>query len=88
MYNSVVVETCLLSLTACGGKEPAGQDVSAAGKKDSVVIAIGDEPETLDPAKGWGHGNAPIIQSTLVRYAAAMSFENDMLIGHTDKSEE
>ena len=68
-----------LSLTACGGKEPSYQaGPIAAQKKDTVVIAIGDEPETLDPTKGWGHGNAPILQSTLVRYNADMTFENDL----------
>ncbi|MCM1578931.1 MAG: ABC transporter substrate-binding protein, partial [Ruminococcus sp.] len=46
--------------------------------KDSVVIAIGSEPETLDPTKGWGHGNSPIIQSTLVKYTADLAFENDL----------
>lgn len=52
------------------------------GKKDSVVIAIGSEPETLDPTKGWGHGNSPIVQSTLVRYTADLSFENDLATGY------
>ncbi len=51
---------------------------STAAAKDSVVIAIGSEPETLDPTKGWGHGNSPIVQSTLVRYTADLSFENDL----------
>ena len=46
--------------------------------KDSVIIAIGSEPETLDPTKGWGHGNSPIIQSTLVKYNAELNFENDL----------
>lgn len=46
--------------------------------KDSVVVAIGSEPETLDPTKGWGHGNAPIVQSTLVRYNSELEFENDL----------
>ncbi len=46
--------------------------------KDSVVIAIGSEPETLDPTQGWGHGNSPIVQSTLVRYTADLTFENDL----------
>ena len=42
--------------------------------KDSVIIAIGSEPETLDPTtKGWGHGNSPIIQSTLVKYNAELN---------------
>ena len=51
--------------------------------KDSVIIAIGTEPETLDPTQGWGHGNAPIVQSTLVRYTADMSFENDLATDYT-----
>ena len=50
--------------------------------KDSVVIAIGSEPETLDPTKGWGHGNAPIVQSTLVKYTSELSFENDLATGY------
>lgn len=51
--------------------------------KDSVIIAIGDEPETLDPTKGWGHGNSPIVQSTLVRYTADLTFENDLATDYT-----
>ena len=51
--------------------------------KDGVIIAIGDEPETLDPTQGWGHGNAPIVQSTLVRYTADLSFENDLATGYS-----
>lgn len=82
------------SLAACGSKEApaattapvaqatqttqAAQQPTAAPVKDSVVIAIGSEPETLDPTKGWGHGNAPIVQSTLVKYNADLSFENDL----------
>lgn len=50
--------------------------------KDSVIIAIGSEPETLDPTKGWGHGNSPIIQSTLVKYNAELDFENDLATGY------
>ena len=53
-----------------------------AAVKDSVVIAIGTEPETLDPTKGWGHGNAPIVQSTLVKYTAELAFENDLATGY------
>lgn len=59
-----------LSLAACGNE--------AAETKDSVVIAIGSEPETLDPTQGWGHGNALIVQSTLVRYKSDLTFENDL----------
>ena len=63
-----------LSLAACGNE--------TAKTKDSVVIAIGSEPETLDPTQGWGHGNAPIVQSTLVRYTSELSFENDLATGY------
>ena len=67
----------LMSFTACGTKTVPAADVSA-GPRDTVVIAIGDEPTTLDPTNGWGHGNAPIMQSTLVRYDADMTFVNDL----------
>ena len=77
------------SLAACGAKEPPeaseapnaeAQSTEAvpAEVKDSVIIAIGSEPDTLDPTKGWGHGNAPIVQSTLVKYKADLTFENDL----------
>ena len=78
----------VLSLVACGAKEtPEAEEPKTEEKpteaapvelKDSVIIAIGSEPETLDPTKGWGHGNAPIIQSTLVKYKADLTFENDL----------
>lgn len=63
----------LFSMTGCGSKND-----NTAKAKDSVVIAIGSEPETLDPTKGWGHGNSPIVQSTLVKYTADLNFENDL----------
>lgn len=66
-------------LTACGGRTgDEGDKEEQGGIRDSVVIAIGSEPETLDPTKGWGHGNSPIVQSTLVRYTADLTFENDL----------
>lgn len=74
-----------LGLAACGNNAAKTNDSDAgvsgsgsSGIKDSVVIAIGSEPETLDPTKGWGHGNAPIVQSTLVRYTSDLTFENDL----------
>ena len=79
----------VFSLAACGAKEPteaseepkAGEqsmEAVPAEVKDSVIIAIGSEPDTLDPTKGWGHGNAPIVQSTLVKYKADLTFKNDL----------
>lgn len=66
----------LAGLCSCG-TPPAAADGS------SVVIAIGSEPETLDPTQGWGHGSSPIVQSTLVRYTAELTFENDLAVEHS-----
>lgn len=65
-----------LGLSACGGK-------TTVRDTDSVTIAIGSEPETLDPTQGWGHGSAPIVQSTLVRYTSALDFEYDLATSYT-----
>ena len=82
----------LIGMAACGNEaesntngmnntnstESTGNINNAGNTKDSVVIAIGSEPETLDPTQGWGHGNSPIVQSTLVRYTSDLTFENDL----------
>lgn len=80
---SALLLALALSLTACGGDPQQAEDGSSAPSKDSVVIAIGSEPETLDPTQGWGHGNSPIVQSTLVKYTASLAFENDLATGYT-----
>ena len=80
----------MLGFAACGTGETADTPNAVqteAQNKDSVVIAIGTEPETMDPTKGWGHGNAPIVQSTLVKYKADLTFEND-LATHYELSED
>lgn len=70
----------VLLMTACGNNssEAHKENNFITDSKDSVVIAIGSEPETLDPTQGWGHGNSPIVQSTLVKYTADLTFENDL----------
>lgn len=89
ILSIVLALTMVLCLAACGGGgEKKGQpDSTQAGAspqaKDSVVIAIGSEPETLDPTKGWGHGNSPIVQSTLVKYTSELTFENDLATGYS-----
>ncbi|MCM1040644.1 MAG: ABC transporter substrate-binding protein [Ruminococcus sp.] len=81
--------TMILTTTACGNNSTStsGEDTSTDSSRDSVVIAIGSEPETLDPTKGWGHGNSPIVQSTLVRYTADLDFENDLATDYTLSSD-
>ena len=71
----LLIFSMVLGLVACGGGEVPEPSLEG---RDSVIIAIGSEPETLDPTKGWGHGNAPIVQSTLVKYTADLAFENDL----------
>ncbi len=70
----------VLLMTACGNNssKASKENNFITDSKDSVVIAIGSEPETLDPTQGWGHGNSPIVQSTLVKYTADLTFENDL----------
>lgn len=88
ILSVILALAMVLCLAACGGGEkgpstssPKPDDTaapSASQAKDSVIIAIGSEPETLDPTKGWGHGNSPIVQSTLVKYTSKLTFENDL----------
>ena len=61
----------VLGLSACGSNQ-------VERDPQRVVIAIGTEPETLDPTKGWGHGSSPIVQSTLVKYTSDLEFEEDL----------
>ena len=51
-------------------------------ERDTVIVAITDEPATLDPVQGWGHGNTPLIQSTLIRYGSDMHFEEDLAVDY------
>lgn len=62
--------------------EASTDDIGAA--KDTVVIAIDSEPESgFDPTVGWGHGNTPLIQSTLVEYTQDMRIVNDLAVDYS-----
>ncbi len=55
--------------------------MQTAAKKDSVVVALGSggEPTGLDPCtSSWGHGTAPLIQSTLVEYTTDKQIRKDL----------
>ncbi len=74
------------SLAACSestGSVREKTSESGSRTEESVVIAVDSEPETLDPTQGWGHGNAPVVQSTLVNYTADLTFENDLATDYT-----
>ena len=82
----LLIAAMILTLTACGSSSGDSSQEGTDGAvrdQDSVVIAIGSEPETLDPTQGWGHGNSPIVQSTLVTYTADLTFENDLAIDYS-----
>jgi len=75
LLSLLVVLVLVIGMTACGG----GKDTEKmAIDRTKAVIAISTEPETLDPTQGWGHGNTPLIQSTLVKYNSDMGFDNDL----------
>lgn len=78
----ILIILMTVGLTACQNKAAGTENGTTDSKKDSVIIAIGSEPETLDPTKGWGHGNSPIVQSTLVKYNADLNFENDLAVNY------
>ena len=71
----------ILALTACGTEKTPAQP--AETDKNAVIIAISTQIETLDPTQGWGHGNTPLIQSTLLRFDENMELVNDLATGYT-----
>ncbi len=77
----------VLAAVLCVGCAKEGNSDSIGSgdgeEKNSVTIAISSEPTTLDPCQGWGHGNTPLVQSTLVRYDADMNVVNDLATGYT-----
>jgi len=85
----------LLSFTACNkaavndrsevSVEPgAAREHETGSEKAAAVIAISSEPESgFDPTVGWGHGNTPLIQSTLVEYTQDMRIVNDLTAGYS-----
>lgn len=78
ILSFVLATLLILSLCACSSENSTQELNEESDANDSVVIAIATEMDTLDPTMGWGHGNAPIIQSTLIRYKSDMSFEGDL----------
>lgn len=96
LLSSTCLFLCCLLLTACSGTTngqpdatvPTTQNTSATDEtqavSESVVVAIESEPETgFDPIVGWGHGETPLIQSTLVEYTQDMSIVNDLALDYT-----
>jgi len=50
-------------------------------KKDELVLAVGNEPETgFDPATGWGRYGSPLFQSTLLKRDDDLQIVNDLAI--------
>ncbi|MFD2114884.1 ABC transporter substrate-binding protein [Paenibacillus yanchengensis] len=82
----------IVMLSACGGqskdaaneaakqhKDRQGQGVNTADSKDSLVLAIGSEPESgFDPITGWGMYGSPLFQSTLFKRDNDLKIVNDL----------
>lgn len=59
----------------------SGEQVASNERRanNELVVAISSEPQAgLDPTVGWGHGTAPLVQSTLVRYQEDKTIVNDL----------
>ena len=69
-------------LSGCASRGRADGSRQEPQERDTVIVAITDEPATLDPVQGWGHGNTPLIQSTLIRYGSDMDFEEDLAVDY------
>ncbi len=69
-------------LSGCASRGRADGSRQEPQERDTVIVAITDEPATLDPVQGWGHGNTPLIQSTLIRYGSDMHFEEDLAVDY------
>lgn len=84
LYVCIIVGT----ISGCSKKTNDTNIVEVENKeakevKSSVVIAISSEPTSLDPCQGWGHGNTPLVQSTLIEYLQNMSFKNDLATAYS-----
>lgn len=84
---ALIAGTVAVMLAGCASEKQSASGLQQSQKQDSVVVAITSEPATLDPVQGWGHGNTPLIQSTLIKYDSDMAFENDLAVSyHLDES--
>ncbi len=73
----LMIPLLLMNFTGCANHNSTVTKENLRDK-NSIVVAISSEPDTLDPCEGWGHGTTPIIQSTLVEYKQDMTFTNDL----------
>lgn len=88
--TSLSALTLMGALAGCGGEPSTTSSTNSQTSsvmqtantgKDSVVVALGSggEPTGLDPCtSSWGHGTAPLIQSTLVEYTTDKQLRNDL----------
>ncbi|HLR63755.1 MAG TPA: ABC transporter substrate-binding protein [Lentibacillus sp.] len=75
---SIMIITVIGLLSACTEEGTSGQEKTGQ-KKDSLVLAIGGEPEDgFDPTTGWGRYGSPLFQSTLLKYDQDFNIKHDL----------
>ncbi|QGG56705.1 ABC transporter substrate-binding protein [Paenibacillus sp. B01] len=96
---AVAAALIAVALAGCAGAEgtpapsakPAGAGAEADGNagqaaaqaKDSLILAVGSEPETgFDPVTGWGRYGSPLFQSTLLKRDDDLNIVNDLATGY------
>lgn len=78
----VALGTAAVVLAACGGTDGGGGATPDRDAPDTLVLAIGGEPEEgYDPTLGWGTYGAPLFQSTLLRRDADLDLVGDLATG-------
>lgn len=72
-------------LAGCGsGGTSTDGSTDDSGKKDSLVVYVGDEPEDgFDPCTGWGTSGYMIFQSGLLGFNPDITLKNDLAREHT-----
>ena len=85
LFCWVFVGMIISILSGCASQHSvvSSETVNNSKKREEVVVAISTEPSTLDPCQGWGHGNTPLIQSTLIKYNEEMHFEEDLAVDYS-----
>lgn len=76
-----LIFTSLIACSSTSSSEDSHTTIAneSSDKKDSLVLAIGSEPEEgFDPTTGWGRYGSPLFQSTLLKLDRYFNVQHDL----------
>ncbi|QSX08516.1 ABC transporter substrate-binding protein [Alkalibacter rhizosphaerae] len=81
---AVILLSAAFVFAGCSGdKVDTGDNGVDDGKKEELILAIGNEPDDgFDPTTGWGRYGSPLFQSTLLTRNQDFEIENDLATGY------